>query len=130
MTYFFEYQDTTRKAPEVCVTDPKYQEYLTNPESVNDLVIIPIDLDLRLDLSATNNGEGMFSSIKFKHRKSTLKFDECRFAYNINELGSPPKEETKKGGADDEEDFDDGEDVDLASIEGLEDLVNMVSGGG
>lgn len=123
-TVFVEYQDTTRTAPEKCVSDSEYKKYLEEPESVNDLVILPIEFELRFDMSVKDNGPGMFSTPEFKLKKSNIKFEECNFAFNYLELGMPAK---AKG----EEDFDDDEEdeQDFASITSLDDLVKQVMGG-
>lgn len=72
-TFFVEYQDTTRGGPDVCISDPKYPEYLKRKESVNDIVIIPFEFELRFDMSVKDNGEGLFSSPQFSLKKSNTK---------------------------------------------------------
>lgn len=110
-TIFVEYQDTTREAPEKCVSDTEYSKYLQEPESVNDLVILPIEFELKFDLSVKDNGPGMFPTPEFKLKKSNINFEECNFAFNYLELGMPKKQKN-------EDDFEEDEDdePDFASI--------------
>lgn len=72
-TFFIEYQDTTRKAEEKCVSSPEYKKYLTEPESINDLVIVPFEVEMRMDLDVTDNGSGRFPSPEFSLNKTKVK---------------------------------------------------------
>jgi len=86
----------------MCITDEGYSEWVKKNLTVNDIVLMPIEFDFRIDAKVLQNGEGLFPSVEAAMKKTNLKVKECSFVYNYAGIGMPePKEEEN------DEDFDD-----------------------
>lgn len=98
---------------------------MKNPQSVHDLVVLPVELEFTFDFSTETKEP--FTSASWRLKKSNVKLDRCEFVYNYQELGAPS---AKKKDPESDEDFDDDE-IDLAdliNVDGVDSLIDKLKG--
>ena len=110
-TFFVEYQDQSRSQEHVCITAPEFKDFIAKPNTINDIIILPITAEMVVEVDVTDNGEKLFPTLKMNAKNLNIDVGQCSMVYNYQNLGMPKIQDTKKKSSDDDEDFDEDDDL-------------------